>query len=145
MFPCYDAGACNGTTVTCPPGIPCAVECVENGTCDHGVDCTKATACRVSCIGDTTCQTNPVACTGFSCDVACTGAGSCTVTASQAGNVGYAAATPVTQTFSIAKAAVFVNANDASTQFGQTPTLGYPEFIGPIMPNNCGFSPHKRS
>src|ERR1035438_4762264 len=54
-----------------------------------------------------------------------TGAGSCTVTASQPGNQDYQAATPVTQTFPIAQAPLLVNANDATAQFGQTPTLGY--------------------
>lgn len=39
-----------------------------------------------------------------------TGAGSCTVTASQAGNASYAAATSVSQTFTIAKAAVTATA-----------------------------------
>jgi MBG domain (YGX type) len=54
-----------------------------------------------------------------------TGAGSCTVTASQPGNSQYQAAPPVTQTFSVAPATLFVNANDASTVYGETPNLGY--------------------
>jgi large repetitive protein len=53
-----------------------------------------------------------------------TGAGSCTVTAGQAGNQNYAPATQVTQTFQVGKAALFVNASDASVVFGQTPVFG---------------------
>jgi hypothetical protein len=47
-----------------------------------------------------------------------TGAGSCTVTASQAGDNQYAAASPVTQTFSIDQAVVHVDASAASTTYG---------------------------
>ena len=54
-----------------------------------------------------------------------TGTGSCTITASQAGNSDYQAATPVTQMFAIAKTSLLVNAGDASVTFGQTPTLTY--------------------
>jgi hypothetical protein len=54
-----------------------------------------------------------------------TGAGSCTISAGQSGNADYQPATPVTQTFTIGQAPLFVNANDASVVFGQTPTLTY--------------------
>ncbi|MGA7318061.1 MAG: choice-of-anchor D domain-containing protein, partial [Silvibacterium sp.] len=55
-----------------------------------------------------------------------TGAGSVTVTASQAGNADYAAATSVSQTFTVNKAALTVTASNVSLQFGQAiPTLGY--------------------
>jgi hypothetical protein len=54
-----------------------------------------------------------------------TGAGSCTITASQSGGSGYAAAKSVTQTFTIKPAVLSVNASDASTTYGQPPTLGY--------------------
>ena len=54
-----------------------------------------------------------------------TGAGSVTVTASQAGNSDYAAATSVSQSFTVAKAALTVTANNASIQYGQAiPTPG---------------------
>jgi hypothetical protein len=34
---------------------------------------------------------------------------------------------------------------DAQYGTNQAPTLGYPEFIGPIMPNDCGVNSHKQS
>ncbi|HJS96371.1 MAG TPA: hypothetical protein VJ741_19045 [Solirubrobacteraceae bacterium] len=34
---------------------------------------------------------------------------------------------------------------DAQYGTNQEATLGYPQFLGPVMPNTCGFSPHKRS
>ena len=55
-----------------------------------------------------------------------TGAGTVAVTAAQAGNADYAAATSVTQSFTVGKAALTVTANNASIQYGQAiPTLGY--------------------
>jgi hypothetical protein len=53
------------------------------------------------------------------------GAGSCTITASQAGNASWQPAAPVTQTFTIAPAALSVNAADATVTYGQTPTLNW--------------------
>jgi hypothetical protein len=47
-----------------------------------------------------------------------TGAGSCTVTANQAGNSDYEDATPVPQTFNIAKAPLTVTADDKSKAYG---------------------------
>ena len=48
-----------------------------------------------------------------------TGAGSVTVTASQAGNTNYAAATPVQRTLTVNKASLTVTANNASMISGQ--------------------------
>jgi hypothetical protein len=48
-----------------------------------------------------------------------TGAGSVTVTASQAGNSNNPAATPISQSFTVAKAALTVTANNASIVYGQ--------------------------
>ena len=52
-----------------------------------------------------------------------TGAGTCTVKATQPGNGSWSAAAAVTQTFQIAKATLSVNANSATTNYGQAPTL----------------------
>ena len=52
-----------------------------------------------------------------------TGAGNCTVTANQGGDGDYQPAAPVTQTFAVAKAPLTVDANPASTVFGQAPAL----------------------
>jgi hypothetical protein len=52
-----------------------------------------------------------------------TGAGNCTVTAVQGGNRDYQAAAPVTQTVAVAKAPLTVDANPASTVYGQAPSL----------------------
>jgi hypothetical protein len=57
-----------------------------------------------------------------------TGAGSCTVTARQAGNTNYNAATNATQTFSIASRALTVIAQNATRVFG----TGNPSFTGII-------------
>ena len=55
-----------------------------------------------------------------------TGAGTVTVTANQAGNNTYAAATPVAQSFSVAKAALTVTATSVSKVYGAAnPTLTY--------------------
>ena len=70
-----------------------------------------------------------------------TGAGSCTVTASQPGNAAYeAAACWFTPDVIVAPAALFVDANDVSVAFGQTPTLGYSlsGFVNGENPTNAG-------
>ncbi|MGC1830772.1 MAG: MBG domain-containing protein, partial [Candidatus Acidiferrales bacterium] len=55
-----------------------------------------------------------------------TGAGSVTVTASQAGNATYAAATPVQQTLTVNKASLTVTANNAGMVYGQpVPSFTY--------------------
>jgi hypothetical protein len=55
-----------------------------------------------------------------------TGAGTVTVTASQTGNTNYAAATPVSQSFTVAPAALTVTANNASRAYGAAnPVFGY--------------------
>jgi len=64
--------------------------------------------------------------TGTTAKVHLTGAGSCTVTASQPGDSVYAAATPVSQSFTIAKAAVLVSANNKAKIYGAAlPALTY--------------------
>jgi hypothetical protein len=57
-----------------------------------------------------------------------TGAGSCTVTASQAGDDDYAAATDVPRTFSIGKAALLITAHDRSKVYSQALDLGTTAF-----------------
>jgi hypothetical protein len=52
-----------------------------------------------------------------------TGAGNCTVTANQGGAADYQPAAPVTQTLAVAKATLTVDANPASTVYGQAPSL----------------------
>src|SRR6202008_2040473 len=55
-----------------------------------------------------------------------TGAGSVTGTASQAGNTDYAAATRVSQTFTVAKAPLTITATNASMVYGQAlPSFPY--------------------
>ena len=52
------------------------------------------------------------------------GAGTCTITATQAGNVNFAAATPVTQSFSVTTATQTITFNNPGSQaFGTTPVL----------------------
>ncbi|MBS2015138.1 MAG: hypothetical protein JST00_19765 [Deltaproteobacteria bacterium] len=74
---CSGSNACNGATVTCPPGIPCGVTCVGSGVCSQGVDCMGSTACSVVCNGSNACANAPVACSGSQCSVACNGSSSC--------------------------------------------------------------------
>ena len=44
------------STRTCPPGIPCKVECSGKQACKGGVDCTGATECTISCQGEQACE-----------------------------------------------------------------------------------------
>ena len=53
-----------------------------------------------------------------------TAAGPCTVTANQAGGIGWGPAT-ATDTFTVSKAPLTIVANNASTPYGKKPTLGY--------------------
>jgi Bacterial Ig-like domain (group 3)/MBG domain (YGX type)/GON domain len=52
-----------------------------------------------------------------------TGAGSCTVTADQSGDIAHSAAPSVTQTFPVSPGTLTVDAQDATTTYGQAPTL----------------------
>ena len=68
--------------------------------------------------------TGPAAVSGSTLTI--TGAASVTVTASQADNADYAAATSVSQTFTVGKAALTVTANNASITYGQAiPAFSY--------------------
>jgi len=71
------AGECQNAPVVCPPGVPCIVACMANGTCAKGVDCTAATACEVRCGGDGSCINDKVRCSGAACTVRCRGNNSC--------------------------------------------------------------------
>jgi hypothetical protein len=72
-----DGGSCPNT-VTCPPGIPCDVQCVGKDACKSGVDCAEATACNVLCSGAAACSNQKVRCKGSACQVTCTGKDACT-------------------------------------------------------------------
>ena len=68
--------------------------------------------------------TGPAAVSGSTLTI--TGAASVTVTASQADNADYAAATSVSQAFTVGKAALTVTANNASITYGQAiPAFSY--------------------
>ena len=43
--------------ITCPAGMPCDVECLADGACQSGIDCTMATTCLIDCLGNNTCVT----------------------------------------------------------------------------------------
>jgi hypothetical protein len=69
----------------------------------------------------------PAVCTVDGSSVTITGAGDCTVTASQAGNTTYNAATPVPQTFAIAKASQSITfAALGAKTFGDPPSRWAP-------------------
>jgi hypothetical protein len=68
------------------------------------------------------------ACSVVSGKLHLTGAGSCTVTANQAGNANYNAATQVQGTFSVGKAALTITAKNQSKYFGQSLALGTTAF-----------------
>ena len=95
VFPCSDGCP---DPVVCPPGLPCAVDCVLLGSCSGGVDCAGATTCTVQCSGRESCAgavscgdaqvcdvdcisrgtcAGGVDCATSDCDVACTGQDSC--------------------------------------------------------------------
>jgi hypothetical protein len=68
------------------------------------------------------------ACSFVSGKVHLTGAGSCSVTADQAGDANYSAAPQVQRTFSVAKAALSITANNRQKYFDQALTLGTAAF-----------------
>jgi hypothetical protein len=64
--PCLAAGGmCVGATCTitvltslpvvCPANMPCDVECVVDGACQGGIDCSAATTCLIDCVANNTC------------------------------------------------------------------------------------------
>jgi len=59
-----------------------------------------------------------------------TGAGTCTVTASQGGNAGYTAATPVARGFSVAQAPLTITASSAGMTYGGIVPLITPSYGG---------------
>jgi hypothetical protein len=62
--------------VTCPPGIPCKVDCGAT-QCAGGVDCSKATTCSINCVGKEACQSGQILCGSGSCGVVCDGNNTC--------------------------------------------------------------------
>lgn len=75
-FDCSGQNACQGSRVTCPPGIPCHVTCGETA-CNQAVSCGDASRCAIDCVGNNACQGGRVTCGGSECTVACTGATTC--------------------------------------------------------------------
>jgi MBG domain (YGX type) len=75
-------------------------------------------------------------CTISGSTVHITGAGSCTITASQAGNTSYEPAPNVSRTFSIAKAALTITANNRFKFYGETLDLGTTAFTATGLVNS---------
>jgi hypothetical protein len=71
----YCTGTNQCTSVRCPPGIPCYVDCTAPGSCSGGVDCADASSCTVSCGGASNCGN--VTCGGSDCTVLCGVPGAC--------------------------------------------------------------------
>jgi len=70
------AGECTDG-VTCPPGLPCRVNCVGSQACEKGVvDCSEAAQCDIVCDGTDACDYG-VICGGTQCSVRCTGSAAC--------------------------------------------------------------------
>lgn len=61
--------------VTCPPGMPCEVDCSAPGSCTDEVDCGAATYCAVDCVADGSCH--EVTCSQGTCIISCSGQASC--------------------------------------------------------------------
>ena len=90
----------------------------------YGVSSIALTATASSGLAVTYSVTGPA--TVSSSTLTVTGAGTVTVTASQTGNNTYAAATPVSQSFSVSKAGLTVSATSASRVYGAAnPALTY--------------------
>lgn len=84
---CVIVGA--GSPITCPPGMPCEVDCTAGGACQNGVSCGTATSCYIRCDGMNTCGGSGINCVGTDCVIDCVvnhacdnqavlGSGSCT-------------------------------------------------------------------
>ena len=82
----------------------------------YGVGPIALTATASSGLPVTYAVSGPAALSGSTLTI--TGAGLVTVTASQAGNASYSAATPVSQGFTVGQAVLTVTANSASRQYG---------------------------
>jgi len=60
--------------VTCPPGIPCQIDCSTANTCDGPatLDCSQATSCAINCSASNTCNGTTIDCDHADCTVTCT-------------------------------------------------------------------------
>ncbi|MBN9162451.1 MAG: hypothetical protein BGO98_18660 [Myxococcales bacterium 68-20] len=77
VIACDGPSACANARVTCPPGIPCDVQCKGASACASGVDCAAASACNVACDGPSSCANEKVTCKGAACEVSCSGVNAC--------------------------------------------------------------------
>ena len=65
-----------GTTIRCPPGMPCRVTCMARQSCRTKIDCTGATSCAIDCVGDRSCFFGAL-CGAQPCDISCAGVNAC--------------------------------------------------------------------
>ena len=113
----------NGT-LTVTGGVAQTITFAALPNVTYGVAPITLTASASSGLPVSYAVTGPASVSGSTLTI--TGAGSVTVTASQAGNSNYAAATPVSRTFTVSPAVLTVTANNLSRPFGAAnPTLTY--------------------
>ncbi len=65
--------------VSCPPSMPCVVECTGNGVCEQNIDCGAATSCTIGCTSNNTCagQITCPAGAGDPCTIICDANNTC--------------------------------------------------------------------
>lgn len=63
------------SSVTCPAGYHCDIQCKTDNACRNGVNCLAAASCSVECTGNSSCRN--VQCGPGPCDVGCSGPSSC--------------------------------------------------------------------
>jgi hypothetical protein len=77
VISCDGGAECKNVPVTCPPGVPCDVQCIGRDACKQGVDCGDASACNVVCDGISSCANSKVKCRGEACKVTCSQKDAC--------------------------------------------------------------------
>jgi hypothetical protein len=68
---------CQGTTITCPEGLACEVQCTDDACRGATIQCPSAHACNVACTGGQSCRDATVQCapliTDGVCELTCNG------------------------------------------------------------------------
>jgi hypothetical protein len=73
---CSDSKCSSGTSLLCPTGWSCRIDCTGTGACRNGaVSCSGN--CEIVCSGTAACEYGGVSCSGAACKVTCDGTDAC--------------------------------------------------------------------